>query len=62
VENQADGKVHVYGKAWPTGDPEPGKWIIEKVDPIGNREGAPGVFVDAEFGAYVDNLRLVKND
>jgi hypothetical protein len=62
VENMADGKVHVSGKAWPTGDPEPAKWTIEKIDPIGNREGAPGVFVDAEFGAYLDNFRLVKND
>jgi outer membrane protein assembly factor BamB len=62
VENQPDGKVHVYGKAWPTGDPEPAKWTIEKIDPIGNREGAPGVFVDAEFGAYLDNFKLVKND
>ncbi len=62
VENQPDGKVHVYGKAWPTGEPEPAKWTIEKVDPIGNREGAPGVFVDAEFGAYLDNFKLVKND
>ena len=62
VENQSDGKVHVYGKAWPTGETEPGKWTIEKIDPIGNREGAPGVFVDAEFGAYLDNFKLVKND
>ena len=62
VENMADGKVHVFGKAWPTGDAEPSSWTIEKIDPIGNREGAPGVFVDAEFGAYLDNFRLVKND
>jgi hypothetical protein len=62
VENQADGKVHVMGKAWPTGDPEPAKWTLEKVDPIGNREGAPGVFADAEFGVYLDNFKLVKND
>jgi outer membrane protein assembly factor BamB len=62
VENMPDGKVHVSGKAWPTGDPEPAKWTIEKIDPIGNREGAPGVFVDAEFGAYLDNFKLVKND
>ncbi|MBZ5604905.1 MAG: PQQ-binding-like beta-propeller repeat protein [Acidobacteriia bacterium] len=62
VENQADGKVHVYGKAWLKSDPEPAKWTIEKIDPIGNREGAPGAFVDAEFGAYLDNFKLVKND
>ncbi|SRR5579883_1648310 len=62
VENQADGKVHVMGKAWPKDQPEPGNWTIEKIDPIGNREGAPGVFADAEFGVYLDNFKLVKND
>jgi outer membrane protein assembly factor BamB len=61
VENMADGKVHVFGKAWPTGDAEPGKWTIEKIDPIGNREGPPGVFADSEFGVYLDNLKLTAN-
>lgn len=61
VENQPDGKVIARGKAWPTGDPEPAKWTIEKTDPIGNREGAPGVFVDAQFGVYLDNLKVTAN-
>jgi outer membrane protein assembly factor BamB len=61
VENQDGGKVRVLGKAWPTGEAEPAQWTIEKIDPIGNRHGAPGLFVDAEFGAYVDNLKLVAN-
>jgi outer membrane protein assembly factor BamB len=61
VENMADGKVRVQGKAWPTGDAEPAQWTIEKIDPAGNRKGAPGLFVDAEFGAYVDNLKLMAN-
>jgi outer membrane protein assembly factor BamB len=61
VENMADGKVHVFGKAWPTGDPEPATWTIEKIDPIGNREGPPGVFADSQFGVYLDNLKLTAN-
>jgi outer membrane protein assembly factor BamB len=61
VENMANGSVHVMGKAWPTGDPEPAKWTIEKTDPIGNREGAPGIFADAQFGAYLDNLKVTAN-
>jgi len=61
VENMPDGKVHVSGKVWPTGTAEPAAWTIEKIDPIGNREGAPGVFVDAEFGAYLDNFKLTAN-
>ena len=61
VENLANGQVRARGKAWPTGQPEPAAWMIEKTDPIGNREGAPGLFIDAQFGAHVDNMALSKN-
>jgi hypothetical protein len=61
VENAADGKVRALGKAWPTSEAEPAQWTIEKVDPNGNHQGAPGLFVDAEFGAYLDNLKLTAN-
>jgi outer membrane protein assembly factor BamB len=61
VENLADGKVRARGKAWETGQPEPAAWMIDKIDPMGNRNGAPGLFVDAEFGAYLDNLKLAVN-
>ena len=43
VENMPDGKVRARGKAWPTGQPEPAAWMIEKIDPIGNHKGAPGL-------------------
>jgi hypothetical protein len=61
VENTADGKVRALGKVWETGQPEPAAWMIDKLDPIGNRRGAPGFFVDAEFGAFIDNLKLAAN-
>jgi outer membrane protein assembly factor BamB len=61
VENMPDGKVRARGKAWPVGEAEPAAWMIDKVDAIGNRRGAPGFFVDAEFGAYLDNLKLTAN-
>ena len=61
VENGPDGKVRARGKAWEAGQPEPAAWMIDKTDPIGNRNGAPGLFVDAEFGAYLDNLKLTAN-
>jgi outer membrane protein assembly factor BamB len=61
VENMPDGKVRAQGKAWPVGESEPEAWTIEKIDPIGNHKGAPGLFVDAEFGAYLDNLKLTAN-
>jgi hypothetical protein len=56
-----NGQVHILGKAWGATDPEPGAWMIDKTDPIGNREGAPGLFINAPFGAYLDNFSLSKN-
>jgi outer membrane protein assembly factor BamB len=62
VENLPNGQVRARGKAWPAGEPEPAAWQIDKTDPIGNRQGAPGFFIDAEFGAYIDNLKLTPNE
>jgi outer membrane protein assembly factor BamB len=62
VENMPDGKVRARGKVWPTGGAEPDAWMIEKIDPIGNRQGAPGIFAAAQFGAYFDNLKIYAND
>lgn len=61
VENQPNGAVRVFGKAWKTGTPEPATWTIDTTDPRGNREGAPGLFLDAEFGAFIDNLKVTPN-
>jgi hypothetical protein len=61
VENMPDGAVRAQGKAWPVGETEPAAWTIEKVDPIGNRQGAPGLFIDAQFGAYLDNFKMTPN-
>jgi hypothetical protein len=61
VENQANGQVRALGKAWPVGEPEPANWLLDKLDPIGNHEGAPGLFLDAQFGAHLDNFSLTKN-
>ncbi len=35
--------------------------MIDKIDPIGNRQGAPGVFAAAQFGAYIDNMKVTPN-
>jgi len=61
VDNLTNGQVRARGKAWPAGEPEPETWVIDKTDPIGNREGAPGLFMNAQFGAYYDNFVLTKN-
>jgi hypothetical protein len=61
VQNEPNGVVRAQGKAWPVGQPEPAAWMIEKVDPIGLRNGAPGFFLNAQFGAYDDNINLTTN-
>src|SRR5262249_21666458 len=61
VETMPDGKVRARGKAWPAGQPEPAEWVIDKIDPIGNHRGAPGFFIDSEFGSYIDNLKIEAN-
>jgi hypothetical protein len=61
VENTPDGKTHVRGKAWPTGETEPEGWLIDRVDPIPNRQGSPGLFADAQFGVYFDNFKVTAN-
>jgi hypothetical protein len=35
---------------------------MDRIVPFGNREGAPGMFIDAQFGAHIDNLRVTRND
>jgi hypothetical protein len=61
VENMPNGAVRARGKAWPAGTSEPDAWQIDRVDPIGNRNGAPGLFIDAQFGAHLDNFALTAN-
>ena len=56
-----DATMKSFMTVWPTGEPEPSAWTIEKLDPIGNREGMPGLFIDAEFGAHVDNYSVTPN-
>jgi hypothetical protein len=58
VQNQKDGSVRVRGKAWPRGETEPAAWLVEKVDPIGHKMGSPGIYADAPWGAYFDNIKV----
>lgn len=61
VENLPDGKVRARGKAWPTGQPEPAAWTIERVDSIPSRQGSPGLYADAPFEVYFDNVKVAAN-
>ncbi len=61
VENTPDGKTRIRGKAWLAADTEPAAWLIDRVDPIPNREGSPGLFGDATYGVFFDNLKVTAN-
>jgi outer membrane protein assembly factor BamB len=61
VQNLPDGKVRARGKAWLATDPEPAAWMIERIDPIPNRQGAPGIFGSALAELYFDNLKVYPN-
>ncbi len=61
VENLPDGKTRARGKAWPAGEPEPEAWMIERIDPIPNRQGAPGIFGNGLAELYFDNIKVYAN-
>ncbi len=61
VENLPDGKVRARGKVWPAGESEPAEWMVERIDPIPNRQGAPGIFGNALAEIYFDNLKVYSN-
>ncbi|HEV2800530.1 MAG TPA: PQQ-binding-like beta-propeller repeat protein [Pyrinomonadaceae bacterium] len=61
VENTADGKTRARGKVWPVGETEPAAWMIERVDPLPNKQGAPGVFGNGLAELYFDNLKVTPN-
>ena len=67
VQTLGGGKVRARGKVWPKGGAEPAAWTIERVDPIGNHQGRPGLYADAPSRAgggselYYDNIKVYKN-
>jgi outer membrane protein assembly factor BamB len=61
VQNMAGGKTRARGKAWAVGDAEPAAWTIEKIDPLGNTQGSPGIYADASFEIYFDNVKVTSN-
>ncbi len=61
VENLPDGKVRARGKVWLASESEPTAWMIERIDPLPNRQGAPGIFGSALAELYFDNLKVYAN-
>jgi len=61
VENLPDGTTRARGKAWPANESEPTAWMIERIDPIPNRQGAPGIFGNGLAELYFDNIKVYAN-
>lgn len=61
VENLPDGTTRARGKVWPAGEAEPADWMIERIDPIPNRQGAPGIFGNGLAELYFDNIKVYAN-
>jgi hypothetical protein len=67
VQTMQKGQVRARGKVWAKGEAEPAAWSIERVDPIGNLKGAPGLYADAPSAPgggseiYYDNIKVYKN-
>ena len=61
VQNLPDGKVRARGKVWLASEAEPAAWTIERIDPIPNRQGAPGIYGSALSELYFDNLKVYAN-
>jgi len=61
VDNLPNGDVHVRGKVWPAAGTEPDAWTVEKVDKIGHRHGAPGLYGDGISEIYFDNVKVYRN-
>ena len=61
VDHQADGSARVRGKVWPSADPEPSAWTVEKIDRIPHHMGSPGLYADGISDMYFDNLKVSKS-
>jgi outer membrane protein assembly factor BamB len=61
VENLPDGTTRARGKVWPVSENEPAEWMIERIDPIPNRQGAPGIFGNGLAELYFDNIKVYAN-
>ena len=56
VENQPGAATRVLGRVWPRGEAEPQAWTVEKLDAIGHREGAPGLYADPRLLKFTSTI------
>ena len=61
VANLDDGRVRARGKVWPRADAEPGDWAVEMIDVNPHLQGSPGIYANAPFEIFFDNVRVYEN-
>jgi outer membrane protein assembly factor BamB len=64
VDVGPDGAGVLRAKAWPRGEPEPEKWLLEAPHARAHRQGAPGLYgfsPQSIFSVYIDNVHVVPN-
>ncbi|MCG3126184.1 MAG: Outer membrane protein assembly factor BamB [Phycisphaerae bacterium] len=52
----------VRGKVWKRGESEPADWSITLEDPIGHRQGAPGLYGFSLAEIFYDNVAVTPNE
>jgi hypothetical protein len=58
VQNLPNGSVRARGKVWPTADPEPAEWTVERTEAMAEKTGAAGLYADAPYEVYFDNFKV----
>jgi hypothetical protein len=61
VDSLEGGKTRARAKIWPAGESEPDAWLIDRVDPIGHRQGSPGIYADAPVEVFFDDVKVTAN-
>jgi outer membrane protein assembly factor BamB len=61
VEPAPNNKVVARGKVWAKSDPEPDKWQVERTDEFPEQHGSPGLYADAPFEVFFDNVKVTPN-
>jgi hypothetical protein len=61
VDQLPDGSARIRGKVWPSADPEPAAWTVEKLDTIPHKMGSPGLYGDGISEIYFDNVKVYRN-
>ncbi len=61
VEPAPNNKVVARGKVWAKSDPEPDKWQVERTDEFPEHQGSPGLYADAPFEVFFDNVKVTPN-